>query len=253
VSSRRALLAAGAGGALGALLPVRAPAATAPGGDVYLRGSRRALLHAVLARLGRIQRTVGHGNFYLLGFDRMLRVARDYSAVGPFPRVELAFLEELFAIDARVYGFYGEKVLSALSAELAYRELVRVPGSAQRLVHGAAQARLAGMRRLVGDRLVLTSGVRGMVKQIHLFLRKAARSGGNLSRAARSLAPPGYSFHAIGDFDIGERGLGAANFTAAFTDTEVFRRLSRAGALPMRYPRGNRLGVRFEPWHVRVV
>ena len=43
------------------------------------------------------------------------------------------------------------------------------------------------------DDLVLTTGVRGVVKQFYLFLRKADRANGNLSLASRSLAPPGYS------------------------------------------------------------
>ena len=47
-----------------------------------------------------------------------------------------------------------------------------------------------------------------MVKQMHLFLAKPRQSNGNLSKASSSLAPPGYSFHGIGDFDVGKIGLG---------------------------------------------
>jgi LAS superfamily LD-carboxypeptidase LdcB len=99
---------------------------------------------------------------------------------------------------------------------------------------------------------VLTSGVRSIVKQLYLFMRKAERADGNLSLASRSLAPPGYSFHAIGDFDVGKRGLGGANFTQAFARTDVYRRLVDLGFVEMRYPQQNLLGVRFEPWHIRV-
>jgi len=90
------------------------------------------------------------------------------------------------------------------------------------------------------------------MKQFLLFLNKVYICNGNLSLASRSLAPPGYSFHGNGDFDVGQAGLGAFNFTDRFTDTEVFKRLSELGYLKLRYPKGNPLGVRYEPWHIKV-
>lgn len=90
------------------------------------------------------------------------------------------------------------------------------------------------------------------MKQFLLFLNKAYSNDGNLSLASRSLAPPGYSFHGNGDFDVGQVGYGALNFTERFTETEVFKRLSEMGYLQLRYPEDNRLGVRFEPWHIKI-
>jgi LAS superfamily LD-carboxypeptidase LdcB len=91
------------------------------------------------------------------------------------------------------------------------------------------------------------------MKQFVLFLDKACRNEGNLSLASRSLAPPGYSYHCVGDFDVGQVGLGAMNFTARFAFTEVFRQLQDLGYVRLRYGRDNMLGVRYEPWHVKVV
>ena len=90
------------------------------------------------------------------------------------------------------------------------------------------------------------------MKQFLLFFNKAYKNNGNLSLASRSLAPPGYSFHGIGDFDVGQVGLGAANFNKIFTNTEVFKRLNALGYIKFRYPDKNLLGVRFEPWHIKV-
>ena len=104
----------------------------------------------------------------------------------------------------------------------------------------------------IGDNLVLTSGVRSVVKQMHLFLSKASKYEGNLSLASRSLAPPGYSFHGIGDFDVGHIKLGARNFTDAFAETDEFKKLIDLGYIDIRYPKDNKLGVRFEPWHIKV-
>ena len=98
----------------------------------------------------------------------------------------------------------------------------------------------------------MTSGVRGMMKQFLLFLNKAYANNGNLSLASRSLAPPGYSFHGNGDFDVGQSGFGSLNFTAQFTETAVFKRLADLGYLKLRYPKDNLLGVRYEPWHIKV-
>ena len=110
-------------------------------------------------------------------------------------------------------------------------------------------------RKLQSDlsgKVVLTSGIRNIVKQTHLFLAKTIQSEGNLSRASRSLAPPGHSFHGIGDFDVGKIGFGSRNFTEQFAQTEEFSRLVELGYINMRYPEGNLLGVRYEPWHIKV-
>jgi len=92
-----------------------------------------------------------------------------------------------------------------------------------------------------------------VVKQIYLFLNKAAEVDGNLSLASYSLAPPGHSYHAVGDFDVGKRNFGVKNFTEEFAKTDEFKRLSDLGYLVIRYPQNNSFGVRYEPWHIKVV
>ena len=61
-----------------------------------------------------------------------------------------------------------------------------------------------------------------------------------------------YSFHGVGDFDVGQKGFGLSNFSEKFIGTPVFRKLSERGYLTLRYPEENLLGVRYEPWHVKV-
>lgn len=221
--------------------------------DVVTREKDFQLLRLTLRRIKRVQKLVGYGNFNVLNFDDMLKVARSYPSVEGFTRAELAFLEKLFYVDASTYGFYGTKVLRSLTDNVDRGNTARVRGTGQRIFSGPALERYERIKNAVGPDLVLTSGVRSIVKQLYLFMRKAERAEGNLSLASRSLAPPGYSFHAIGDFDVGKRGLGAANFTDAFAQTDVYRRLVDLGFVKMRYPQRNLLGVRFEPWHIRVV
>ena len=100
--------------------------------------------------------------------------------------------------------------------------------------------------------MTLTSGVRSVVKQSQLFLTKACETAGNLSQASRSLAPPGYSFHARGDFDIGKAGYGLRNFTSTFAETDVYRKLIELGYVAIRYTETNPFGVRHEPWHIKI-
>jgi hypothetical protein len=79
----------------------------------------------------------------------------------------------------------------------------------------------------------------------------------NLSAASRSLAPPGYSWHGRYDFDIGIKNTEyrQLNFDKRFITTPLFKELFTAGYISLadlRYQQHNDLGVRFEPWHIKV-
>jgi hypothetical protein len=219
--------------------------------DVYLDRVRFQLLESSLKRLKRLQRTVGHGNFHLLNFDGALKIARNYSSVGRFPKDELDFLETIFYEDCTRFGFLGTKPLKNLTDRIRKQEVVKLPHTGNYLYKGLPLETYKGIKQDVGDQMILTSGVRSITKQFFLFLNKAYKGQGNLSLASRSLAPPGYSFHGIGDFDVGQVGFGTANFSVRFTTTEVYRKLADLGHINLRYPQHNMLGVRFEPWHIK--
>lgn len=221
--------------------------------DIYISKKQSRLLNQVLQRMTRLQRTVGYGNFNLIDFDRARRYARHYSVIGSFSRQETGLIEELFEFDASNYGFFGRKVSNTLTERIKSRDVKKIRGSGHYLYQGDALTLYNRIKRQMGDDLVLTSGIRSVVKQLYLFIAKVEKSGGNLSRAARSLAPPGHSFHGVGDFDVGQRGLGAANFTNAFAQTHTYKRLTELGYISMRYPLANPYGVRYEPWHIKVV
>ncbi len=221
-------------------------------GDVCIAPKEMSLLRTSVKRLYRVQRTVGHGNFHLLSFDGMLRIARNYSRVGCFRHAEIDFLEKIFYEDAKRYGFFGKKPLKNITEGISRKEVVKVPYTGHYLYKGLPYETYLEIKKQLGDQVVLTSGVRSVTKQFLLFLNKAYRNKGNLSMASRQLAPPGYSYHGIGDFDVGQVGFGAANFTEKFISTPVYEKLKQQGYLTLRYPRDNMLGVRFEPWHIRV-
>jgi len=221
-------------------------------GDVYLDHKRYVLLGSSVKRFKRLQMTVGHANFHLLNFDDAIRFSRNYSRVGPFTKAELYFLEMIFYDDPALYGFFGEKPVKNITARIQRRDVVKVRHTGNYLYKGLPLDTYKKINRDVGDNVILTSGVRSVIKQFLLFLNKAYNNRGNLSLASRSLAPPGYSFHGVSDFDVGQVGFGVANFTERFVSAPVYRKLRDRGYLKLRYPRKNMLGVRFEPWHIKV-
>lgn len=233
------------------LLKVRNPDTPHPE-DILLDAKEQQLLGTVVQRLDRLYRNVGSGHFSTLGFDEALIIARRQPAVGNFTKDEVAFLEMIYSRDAGDYGFMGDKQVTGLLQEIAKEELVKVPQTGNYLLKGESLEKYARIRNNLGEDVILTSGIRGIIKQFHLFLGKTLRHGGNLSLASRSLAPPGYSYHATGDFDIGQKGLGEANFSELFTTTLVYKRLAEQGFVDYRYWRDNMLGVRYEPWHIKL-
>lgn len=221
--------------------------------DIRLNAEQTVLLAAVVARLKRVELAVGYANFSLLSFDDAVRTGAGSLAVGEFTAQEKDFIDHTFHRAASDYGFFGEKVLAELTTRIPIKDMVKMPATGQYLYRGDSMAMYDRIVKDVGPSIVLTSGVRGIAKQIYLFLAKAQQSEGNLSMASRSLAPPGHSFHGVGDFDVGRRGLGPRNFTEAFAKTREFKRLTELGYIHIRYHESNEFGVRFEPWHVKVV
>lgn len=221
--------------------------------DIYLSPDERIVMHSVLQRLSKAEALIGHGNYNICSFDYLLKVADRYSQVGSFSQTELAFVERLFFEDATNYGFLGDRVSGELTATIAERDVLKIPYSGQYVFRGESEAYYQKIKKDIGDSIILTSGIRSNVKQMHLFLAKASVSNYNLSKASRSLAPPGHSYHGIGDFDVGKVGWGIANFSDRFAETDEFKRMQDLGYVQIRYTEDNRLGVRFEPWHIKVV
>jgi len=221
--------------------------------DIFLDKKLFPLLGASLNRLKRIQKTVGYANFCLLNFDDAIKIGKSYSSIGAFSKQELDFLEMIFYSQVKGYGFMGEKPIKTITEKIIKKKVKKIPHTGNFLYRGRSIKMYRRIKKEVGNDVILTSGIRSVMKQFLLFLNKADKSCGNLSMASRSLAPPGYSFHGVGDFDVGKKGYGIHNFTERFTRTDVYKKLTKLGYLKFRYDRDNDLGVRFEPWHIEVV
>lgn len=219
--------------------------------DIYLTGEQLSLLESCWLKLKKVSDLIGYGNFNIIGFDDFRKTCQGYDAsVGALKAAELAFFEQIYYRDAREYGFYGERVFKEINCEIPVKDIVQLDNG-QYLYQGHAFDLYQKLRSHIGHSLMMTSGIRSVTKQLYLFMNKAIRNRGNLSLASRAIAPPGYSFHGIGDFDIGRYGWGARNFTKEFESTFEFKELYRLGYVKLRYPHGNLLGVRYEPWHVK--
>ena len=221
--------------------------------DLILHDHRIKTLKSTVSRLKRLQNHIGYGNFNIIGWDQSLKLAKRQSSIGAFEKAELDLIEEVFSSDADNMGFYGEKVVTQISSTIPRKEIKKIPGTGHYLFKGSPIKMYDKIRKDIGDDIVLTSGIRSVVKQVYLFLNKATQVGGNLSTASYSLAPPGHSFHAIGDFDVGKVNFGRRNFTAEFANTDEFKKLADLGYIDIRYPENNPFGVRYEPWHIKVV
>lgn len=169
------------------------------------------------------------------------------------------------------FGSYRERVsraLAGLGVTAAYADGLSLPvceeaatlisvgldafGREQFLTPEAAErwTALQAAAATDGIDLQLVSAYRSLDYQRGIFERKLA-AGTSLEEILRVNAPPGYSEHHTGRaVDVTTPGV--PPLSEAFEDTPAFAWLSRqAGRFRMRlsYPRGNRFGVVYEPWH----
>ena len=73
------------------------PVELLPPPDVVLSAAQRIAFNNSLARLRRLQRYVGHGNFNIIGWDQSLKTARRHDAIGAFDHSELELIENCFS------------------------------------------------------------------------------------------------------------------------------------------------------------
>lgn len=222
-------------------------------GDLFLAKEKHKTFKQILNKILRVQKTIGYANFNLVSFDDMILYSHRFPQIGRFTKAELVLIDELFFYDANKYGFHGNKVIKELTSKINKKETKKIPASGHYLFQGEALVKYNQLKKDVGPDLILTSGVRNVVKQLLLFLAKIDSSNGNISLASRSLAPPGHSYHGIGDFDVGKKGFGRLNFTSEFSMTEEYKKLIKLKYIDLRYTKDNQVGVRYEPWHIKVV
>lgn len=212
--------------------------------DLYVSDSEKDMFNSAYKKLSNLLYKAGYTKFSALDID-------DARALVSFSNDEMDYLKELFLFDASKYGFFGDKPLDKFDAKINNTQLAKVNGIL--CFDGKTVEKFNKIRETIGDDVYMTSGIRTVIKQSYLFMKKTKECNYNLSMASRTIAPPGYSYHGVGDFDIGSKKLSLAqNFTDRFADTDVFKQAVKDGFISLRYDAQNQLGVRYEPWHVKV-
>ncbi len=236
-----------------ALTPLFANDSIVNSDDIYLSYEDYVTLGELNERLKRLSRFIGYANFNIVSYKDALFYGRNYSAVSPFTKAEIALIERLFYEDQAQYGFYGAKTCSDINNIISRKDIVKIPRTGHYLFKGKAEEDYNKLKLDIGSTLVLTSGVRNIMKQLSLYVNKIYNCGGNVTKATIQIASPSHSYHTISDFDVGRKGWGHKNFTADFASTSEFRRMRKLDYISMRYKRNNSDGVRFEPWHIEVI
>ncbi|MDD2641223.1 MAG: M15 family metallopeptidase [Sulfurimonadaceae bacterium] len=221
--------------------------------DIFLDQKYHDSFYSVIKKLNLVQRHVGFGNYNILSFDEAVNTARWSNKIGSFTDEELEFMEYIFYYNPNIHGFYGERTCQNITDTIDKNNIVKIPYSGHYLFKDRSLDTYNNMIKDIGNSIILTSGVRSVMKQMKLFLDKLDRTNLNLSQASISLAPPAYSFHSSGDFDVGKKGFGYDNFTERFALTEEFSKMIKLTYVDIRYTINNKDGVRYEPWHVTVV
>lgn len=221
--------------------------------DIYLSYQEYNTLKTLNKRLKRLSRYIGYANFNIVSFSDSLYYGRNYSKIGDFTKDELSLVDKLFCENPNQYGFYGSKTCSDINNIVSDKDIVKISHTGHFLFKGAAVEDYEKLKKDVGQTLILTSGVRNVIKQLSLYANKLYHNGGNITQATIQIAPPAYSYHTISDFDVGRIGWGYKNFTDAFALTMEFEKMKKLDYISMRYKKNNSDGVRFEPWHVEVI
>jgi D-alanyl-D-alanine carboxypeptidase len=139
-------------------------------------------------------------------------------------------------------------------AEAVELEIAEV-GEAGRefLLTPAAAAAWRAMKQAAADdgvQIALASAFRSIERQAEIIRAKLAR-GDAIDAILAISAPPGFSEHHTGcAIDIATPGCAALEVD--FEQTEAYAWLERNAArfgFRLSYPRGNRFGYQYEPWH----
>lgn len=194
----------------------------------------------------------------IIGFSELFRVCSEKERV---------LLKRFLTLNPRAYGFKGTRHAAATPPEdLVVIRKERIPKTKKyltmgthflpRKVHEAYQKMNRAMFEDIGRRVFIFSGYRSPAYQLVVFLETLEENNFDMKRTARRVALPGWSEHgnpkrqAIDFTTFKLRGKASNN--SAFERTKEYRWLKKHAwqfGFRLSYPRGDKLGVMFEPWH----
>ena len=149
-----------------------------------------------------------------------------------------------YGVDRHMCSYGEAKELVSVGMDINGRDRRLTPHAARRWteLHSAAHQD--------GIALLLVSAFRSLEYQRHIFERKI-RAGESLDRILKVNTPPGYSEHHTGKA-VDLTTPDCPPLTAEFETTAAFAWLVQNAhrfGFAMTYPRENRFGIAYEPWH----
>jgi len=163
------------------------------------------------------------------------RVARSLAELG---------IAASYGVDRSMQLHLEARDLVSVGMDIHGRERQLSPYAAGRWLELRAAAQQDGIE------LLLVSAFRSVEYQRQIFERKIA-AGQSLEEILKVNAPPGYSEHHTGKA-VGLTTPGCAPLTEEFETSAAFAWLVRHAhrfGFAMTYPRENRFGIAYEPWH----
>jgi zinc D-Ala-D-Ala carboxypeptidase len=149
-----------------------------------------------------------------------------------------------FAYRGRLPRFKDAAELVCVGRDVHGRDALLHPNAAEALGRMAAEAVVCGAT------LLIVSAFRSIDRQTEIVRRKRDK-GLSWDAILKVSAYPGFSEHHTGcAVDIGSPGC--CDLVEDFEKTQEFRWLDVHAAefgFLMSYPRGNRFGIAYEPWH----
>ena len=138
--------------------------------DVNLHINDLKVLYTLDSRLKRLRRYIGFANFNIVSLDQALYYGRNYSAIGKFTKAELLLIEKLFYSEPNKFGFYGDKTVDNISQKISKKDIQKISHSGHFIFKGKPLEDYNRILKDVGNNLILTSGIRNVVKQLSLYI-----------------------------------------------------------------------------------
>ncbi len=173
---------------------------------------------------------------------------------------EKKFAEKILKINPRKFGFKGKKI----EIKSAPRNLVSILNQRiekqflPRPVFKAFKKMNSAMQNEIGTKLEILSGYRSPAYQLVVFIWNLRAQKYNLEKTIARVALPGYSEHNDAkntgiDFICSGTKISLAT-TQTFAKTAQYKWLQRNArkfGFTESFPKKNKLGVIYEPWHWR--
>jgi LAS superfamily LD-carboxypeptidase LdcB len=183
---------------------------------------------------------------------------------------EVAFCKRFLKLNPRDFGFRGAylgikppaqgiKTIKGQAYTFKKKKIKIAPQYAPSPVYAAFKKLQRELKKATGKTILVESGYRSPAYQLFTVLYHLRLYKWNLKKTLKRVAMPGYSEH--GDINtaldfITTEGSPSEEDLFGFAKTPEYAwLLKHAGefGFTLSYPKGNKMGIMFEPWHWRFV